>query len=66
MRVITCTQTPRRKGQFVSAGEPYDPKMAAEIRRQFGRFRSAYYALKVTLALYVGVFRRTVTPLEDA
>ena len=29
---------------FVSAGEPYDPTMAAEIRRQFGRFRSAYYA----------------------
>ena len=28
--------------------------------------RSAYYALKVTLALFVGVFRRTVTPLEDA
>ena len=30
--------------KFVSAGEPYDPAMVAEIRRQFGRFRSAYYA----------------------
>ena len=28
---------------FISAGEPYDPGVAAEIRRQFGRFRSAYH-----------------------
>lgn len=28
---------------FVSAGEPYDPAMAGVIRREFGRFRSAYY-----------------------
>jgi hypothetical protein len=27
----------------ISAGEPYDPALAAEIRREFGRFRSAYY-----------------------
>jgi hypothetical protein len=30
---------------FISAGEPYDPATAAVIRRQFGRFRSAYYLL---------------------
>ena len=29
-------------------------------------FRSAYYVLKVTLALLVGVFRRKAVPLEDA
>jgi hypothetical protein len=29
---------------FVSAGEPYDPAMTAALRRQFGRFRSGYYA----------------------
>ena len=28
---------------FISAGEPYDPALAEVIRRQFGRFRSAYY-----------------------
>ena len=28
--------------------------------------RSLYYAIKVTLALFVGVFRRRVTPLEEA
>ena len=28
--------------------------------------RSLYYAVKVTLALFIGVFRRRVTPLEDA
>lgn len=27
----------------ISGGEPYDPALAAQIRRQFGRFRSAYY-----------------------
>ena len=35
----------RRWKAFVSAGEPYEPGLAAEIRRQFGRFRSAYYLL---------------------
>jgi hypothetical protein len=30
---------------FISGGEPYDPAMTAVIRRQFGRFRSAYYLL---------------------
>lgn len=30
--------------KFVSAGEPYDERLAGEIRRQFTRFRSAYYA----------------------
>lgn len=34
----------RRWKAFVSAGEPYEPGLAAEIRRQFTRFRSAYYA----------------------
>ena len=34
----------RRWKAAVSAGEPYDPATAAQIRRQFGRFRSAYYA----------------------
>jgi hypothetical protein len=34
----------RRWKDFVSAGEPYDPALAAEIRRQFQRFRSGYYA----------------------
>jgi hypothetical protein len=29
---------------FVTAGEPYEPVLAAEIRRQFQRFRSGYYA----------------------
>ncbi len=28
--------------------------------------RSAYYVLKVTLALLVGIFRRKAVPLEDA
>ncbi len=41
--------------KFVSAGEPYDPATAAEIRRQFGRFRSAYYAQS-------GLPRRERTP----
>jgi glycosyltransferase involved in cell wall biosynthesis len=29
-------------------------------------FGSLYYAIKVTLALFVGIFRRRVVPLEDA
>ena len=28
-------------------------------------FRSFYYAIKVTLALLVGIFRRRVVPLEE-
>ena len=28
--------------------------------------RSAYYVLKVTLALFVGLFRRKAVPVEDA
>ena len=27
--------------------------------------RSLYYAIKVTLALFVGIFRRRVVPLEE-
>ena len=27
--------------------------------------RSFYYAIKVTLALFVGIFRRRVVPLEE-
>ena len=33
----------RRWKAAISAGEPYDPELAAQIRRQFGRFRSAYH-----------------------
>ena len=28
--------------------------------------RSLYYAIKVTLALFVGIFRRRVVPIEEA
>lgn len=33
----------RRWKAVISAGEPFDPAIEAQIRRQFGRFRSAYH-----------------------
>ena len=33
--------------------------------RRSPRSRSFYYAIKVTLALLVGIFRRRVVPLEE-
>jgi hypothetical protein len=35
-------------------------------RSSITAFRSAYYMVKVTLAIFVGLFRRNVTPLEEA
>ena len=46
-------------------------EVLAQMRgRETGRssitpLRSLYYAVKVTLALFVGIFRRRVVPLED-
>ena len=34
-------------------------------RSSINAIRSIYYAVKVTLALFVGIFRRSVVPLED-
>ena len=34
-------------------------------RSSITALRSLYYAIKVTLALFVGIFRRRVVPLED-
>jgi hypothetical protein len=34
-------------------------------RSSINAVRSIYYMVKVTLALFVGVFRRNVVPLED-
>jgi hypothetical protein len=35
-------------------------------RSSIGVWASVYYMLKVLLALFVGLFRRNVVPLEDA
>ena len=34
-------------------------------RSSINAIRSIYYAVKVTLALFVGIFRRSIVPLED-
>ena len=34
-------------------------------RSSITAFRSVYYMVKVTLAIFVGLFRRSVTPLEE-
>jgi hypothetical protein len=35
-------------------------------RSSIGTLASMYYMVKILLALFVGLFRRRVTPLEDA
>ena len=35
-------------------------------RSSITMLRSLYYAIKVTLALLVGIFRRPIVPLEEA
>ena len=38
----------------------------ASGRSSIGALASVYYMVKVLLALFVGLFRKNVTPLEDA
>jgi hypothetical protein len=35
-------------------------------RSSIGSFASVYYMAKVLLALFVGLFRRAVVPMEDS
>jgi hypothetical protein len=37
----------------------------ASGRSSIGAIHSVYYMAKVLLALFVGLFRRTVTPVEE-
>ena len=45
---------------------PVSMRMRAHGRSSIGALASVYYMAKVLLALFVGLFRRNVVPLEDA
>lgn len=44
---------------------PVEMRERAAGRSSIGTFASAYYMVKVLLALFIGLFRKNVTPLED-
>jgi hypothetical protein len=44
---------------------PVQMRERAAGRSSIGALSSVYYMVKVLLALFVGLFRRNVTPLEE-
>jgi hypothetical protein len=44
---------------------PVEMRERASGRSSIGRIFAVYYMVKVLLALFVGLFRRNVTPMED-
>ena len=45
---------------------PVQMRERAAGRSSIGALAAVYYMVKVLLALFVGLFRKNVTPLEDA
>jgi hypothetical protein len=44
---------------------PVEMRERASGRSSIGRIFAVYYMVKVLLALFVGLFRKNITPLEE-